>query len=140
MPAPYGFMRFPIDGKGLDIVRSSILTGGAKITDEGILNNPASGMGVLNLGIAQVTTIGYGSGRSIASVDYHRLLFKMLASTLPRFQRLITIGYSFGDDHVNDVIGTWIRNDRARVIEIIDPFLFRLIIIYLKLTLFNIIL
>jgi hypothetical protein len=35
--------------------------------------------------------------------------------------RLIIIGYSFRDDHVNEVIRRWLADDASRTITIVDP-------------------
>lgn len=121
-PAPYGFIQFPLPVEGLELVRSSILTGRAKLTDRGTLNNPKSGLGVVNLGICQVTMIPYVNLGGTASVDFHAKLFGMFSANIRYLQRLITIGYSFRDDHVNHVIRAWMSQDRKRKLEIVDPF------------------
>lgn len=36
--------------------------------------------------------------------------------------RLVAIGYSFRDDHVNEAVRQWLSEDRARTILVIDPF------------------
>ncbi len=40
---------------------------------------------------------------------------------LARSDRLITIGYSFRDRHINEAIRRWTRGDRSRTVVLVDP-------------------
>jgi hypothetical protein len=40
---------------------------------------------------------------------------------LSRSDQLIAIGYSFRDDHVNEVLRRWIAEDRSRHLTVVDP-------------------
>ena len=48
-------------------------------------------------------------------------LLRAFETQLNRCNRLIVVGYSFRDDHVNEYIRTWLNGDSSRVITIIDP-------------------
>lgn len=48
-------------------------------------------------------------------------LMRSFEDSLRRANRLVVVGYSFGDDHINTVIGNWLGGDRARSIVILDP-------------------
>jgi hypothetical protein len=40
---------------------------------------------------------------------------------LSKSDRLIVVGYSFRDEHINEVIRRWTRDDKERTIALIDP-------------------
>jgi hypothetical protein len=42
-------------------------------------------------------------------------------TALAESDRLIIVGYSFRDTHVNDIVRRWTRGDKARTIVLVDP-------------------
>jgi hypothetical protein len=48
-------------------------------------------------------------------------LLSELESQMSRAMKLLVIGYSFRDDHVNEVIQRWLSEDVERAITVVDP-------------------
>ena len=59
-------------------------------------------------------------GKLRAEGPFLSLLVEFEAA-LARASRLIVIGYSFRDPHINDIVSRWTRADQARTIVLIDP-------------------
>lgn len=48
-------------------------------------------------------------------------LLAELEAQLARSNRLVVIGYSFRDEHVNELIRRWASEDESRLIKVVDP-------------------
>jgi hypothetical protein len=59
-------------------------------------------------------------GKMRASGPFLSLLTEF-EKQLAAAQRLLVIGYSFRDDHVNEIIRRWTRGDIARTVTVVDP-------------------
>lgn len=62
---------------------------------------------------------GQGS-KLVASGPFLSLLLEF-ERLLESVARLIVIGYSFRDDHINEIIRRWLADDASRTITIVDP-------------------
>ena len=48
-------------------------------------------------------------------------LLEAFRNELERSARLLVIGYSFGDDHINTLVESWIQRDDSRRMLVVDP-------------------
>jgi hypothetical protein len=48
-------------------------------------------------------------------------LMRAFEEAMARADRLVVVGYSFGDDHINTVMRNWLGADDSRTITILDP-------------------
>jgi hypothetical protein len=47
--------------------------------------------------------------------------FKAFECNIKFLTSLVTIGYSFGDNHINEIIRDWLQSDSSHSLEIVDP-------------------
>jgi len=50
------------------------------------------------------------------------IALETFARQLQSIRRLVAIGYSFCDDHVNEVVATWLSGHASRTLDIVSPF------------------
>ena len=48
-------------------------------------------------------------------------LMRAFEEALGRATKLVVVGYSFGDDHINTVVRNWLAADKSHMISILDP-------------------
>lgn len=53
-------------------------------------------------------------------------LLKHFESNLYNVDKLVCIGYGFGDDHINRILRKWIDSDEKKTIEIVNPGIFEI--------------
>jgi SIR2-like domain len=63
----------------------------------------------------------FGEAGKLRSEGPYLELLLGWSSQLQRADRLLVIGYSFRDDHVNEVIARWFNTDQNRRIVVVDP-------------------
>lgn len=79
--------------------------------------------------VERVDAFEYGDVPAIVIGDREKLstdgptlpLLRAFEAALWRAGRLVVVGYSFGDDHINAVIRNWIIADPTRTITVLDP-------------------
>lgn len=49
-------------------------------------------------------------------------LLEEFRATLWRSNRLLVVGYAFGDDHINRIVHRWMAQDRGRQVALVDPY------------------
>jgi hypothetical protein len=49
-------------------------------------------------------------------------LIRGFEEALERAHRLVVVGYSFGDDHVNAIIRNWVNTNESRTLTVLDPY------------------
>ncbi len=49
-------------------------------------------------------------------------LLELFVSRLSSVERLISIGYSFRDQHINEVLANWLNRNAAHRLTVVDPF------------------
>ena len=65
--------------------------------------------------------LAFGSRNKLKPEGPYLSLLREFEDKLADSDHLIVVGYSFRDDHINEVIGRWTREDKKRTISIIDP-------------------
>jgi hypothetical protein len=66
-------------------------------------------------------SILFGGKNKLTAKGPFLSLLRAFERQLEQCNRLVVIGYSFRDDHINEYIRTWINGNISRVITIIDP-------------------
>jgi hypothetical protein len=65
--------------------------------------------------------LAFGSRNKLKPEGPYLSLLSEFEDKLADSDHLIVVGYSFRDDHINEVIVRWTREDKKRTISIIDP-------------------
>jgi hypothetical protein len=65
--------------------------------------------------------LAFGSRNKLKPEGPYLSLLSEFEDKLADSDHLIVVGYSFRDDHINEVIVRWTREDKERTISIIDP-------------------
>ncbi len=65
--------------------------------------------------------IVFGGKNKLTAKGPFLSLLRAFETRLNQCNRLIVLGYSFRDEHVNEYIRTWINGDTSRVLTIINP-------------------
>ena len=90
------------------------LPGGVlKQTVVGVSNGPEN--------ISQMPGIIFGQREKLRAQGPFLKLFAELDREMTDADELIIVGYSFRDNHINELIRRWINSDRNRHITVIDP-------------------
>jgi hypothetical protein len=63
----------------------------------------------------------FGMGNKLRASGPFLDLLIAFRSRLEATRDLVVIGYSFRDDHVNQIILEWLHQDRGRILSIVDP-------------------
>lgn len=90
-----------------EVLERFIRTHSVKTTDPNTNRNPA-------IVIGDREKLG-GDGPTLA-------LMREFEVSLDRARRLVVVGYSFADAHINAVIRNWINTGKDRTITVLDPF------------------
>ena len=70
----------------------------------------------------QSPAVIFGQREKLRATGPFLQLFDEFRKRLDTANQLVVIGYSFQDDHVNEIIRRWINRDKLRHIIVIDPF------------------
>ncbi|WP_177179984.1 SIR2 family protein [Arthrobacter sp. yr096] len=97
----------PSAGPQSEVLERFIRTRSVKTTDPTTNRNPA-------IVIGDREKLG-GGGPTLA-------LMREFEASLDRANRLVVVGYSFADGHINAVIRNWINTGKDRTITVLDPF------------------
>lgn len=68
-----------------------------------------------------VPAIVIGDREKLATAGPTLALLQAFKTALWRADRLVAVGYSFGDDHINEVVRNWINAAPDRTITVLDP-------------------
>jgi hypothetical protein len=69
----------------------------------------------------EAPAVVFGEAGKLRSEGPYLELLLAWSSQLQHADSLLVVGYSFRDDHVNEVIGRWFNTDEKRRIVVVDP-------------------
>ena len=106
-------------------VRNTILSGSHKFTEHsGVLHNPITAPLAFVIKHSKGAAIAYREAddyKTTLGDDFLASQFRIFSDSISQLTRLVAIGYSLGDVHVNSVIKAWLTADVGRTLEVVGP-------------------
>lgn len=65
-----------------------------------------------------------GDREKLESLPITLSLISDFQNALSRATRLVIVGYSFGDQHINNIVGNWLDQNESRSVTIFSPYTF----------------
>jgi hypothetical protein len=81
---------------------------------------PVEGVERVLSGVPERPAVIFGAGNKLKAGGPYLELLRLFEESLAESDRLVVVGYSFRDEHVNAVLTTWINADASRKLVVLD--------------------